>query len=195
MVSKRSIDAVVAILNDPENQRRTAEEVADLIFDEVYPAAVADAKAEVRSDTRREIIDRDATDRRLAVVGQIQFRPQEETHTVILGPFSCRGILDDPVKFRRAVEGGSAARTAGQGLAWDPKTQVSRGRFMLAPAFMRPRDAWDFFRANPEEHLPRFWRVCKGPADYLRIAEQVAQWEPGKWAERNARERDEARGD
>lgn len=167
MAGKQERDALARILADPENRLRTAEEIAELCIDAID---------EVRARTRR-----------LAVVGQIQFRPQEETHTVILGPFSCRGVLDHPDKLRKAVEGGSAARTAGQGLAWDPKTQTGRGRFMLAPAFMRPRDAWDFHRE--EEGRPEWWRICKDPRAYARIAASVADWEAGKWAARYAQER------
>lgn len=140
------------ILSDPENDDLTAEEVADLVIS---------ALDDVRSRTHR-----------LAVVGQITFPEAPETaHTAVLGPFSCRGILDTQEKFRKAVEGGSAARTAGQDLAWDPKTRAGRGRFMLAPAFMRPRQAWDFFRpeAEPDPRLER-------------IAETIARWEAGLWA-------------
>ncbi len=87
-----------------------------------------------------------AASHRLAVVGQISYETGGPPHTVVLGPFSTRGKLDSPEKFLRATEGGSAARQAGQDLAWDSKTGKGRGRFMLAPAFLRPRHAWDFFR-------------------------------------------------
>jgi hypothetical protein len=109
---------------------------------------------------------------RLAVVGQITFPEAPETvHTAVLGPFSCRGILDSQEKFLKAVEGGSAARTAGQDLAWDAKKGTGRGRFMLAPAFMRGRAAWDFFRQ--EEQVP---------VRFANITETIARWEAGKWA-------------
>jgi hypothetical protein len=143
---------VAAILSDQENQNRSAEEIADLVID---------CLDDLRARTHR-----------LAVVGQIAL-PQapETTHTVVLGPFSARGILDTQEKFRRAVQGGSAARQAGQELAWDTKTGRGRGRFMLAPAFMRPRSAWDFFRQ--EERIdPRF----------ARITETISRWEAGRWA-------------
>ncbi|MFC5799149.1 hypothetical protein [Streptomyces formicae] len=82
---------------------------------------------------------------------------------MVLGPFSARGILDSQEKFERAIQGGTAARELGQHLAWDSKTGRGRGRFMLAPAFFKPRDAWDFYRgtgpaeavAEVIEHLPR----------------------------------------
>lgn len=131
MVMKRESDAVARILSDPGNSNRTAEEVAELAI-----AALDD----IRSRTRR-----------LAVVGQIRYEPQDPPHTVVLGPFSSRGIIDAPEKFRAVVDGGTAARDAGQGLAWDSKTGKGRGRFMLAPAFLRPRDAWDFFRVARED--------------------------------------------
>lgn len=67
---------------------------------------------------------------------------------MILGPFTSRGILDTQEKFRKVLESGTAAREAGEGLAWDSKTGRGRGRFMLAPAFFRPRDAWDFYRGG-----------------------------------------------
>ncbi|MDP9611575.1 hypothetical protein [Streptomyces demainii] len=118
-------------LTDPENRNRSAEEVAEL--------AIA-ALDEIRSRTHR-----------LAVVGQVRYEPQDPPQTVVLGPFSSRGIIDAPEKFRATVSGGTAARDAGQGLAWDSKTGRGRGRFMLAPAFLRPRDAWDFFRVGRED--------------------------------------------
>ncbi|MGA4942167.1 hypothetical protein [Streptomyces cinereoruber] len=127
-MKKREIDAVASALADPENAERTAEEVA---------AAAIQALDDVRSRTHR-----------LAVVGQIQYGPQEPVHTVILGPFSCRGILDSEVKFRKALEGPLSAREAGQGLAWDPMRKRGRGRFMLAPMFWSARDAWDFYRGS-----------------------------------------------
>lgn len=105
---------------------RSAEEIAQLCIDEL--------------DDLRSV------SRRLAVVGQIQYSAEGPPHTVVLGPFSARGTLDSPEKFLRATEGGSAARQAGQDLAWDTKTGKGRGRFLLAPAFLRPRAAWDFFR-------------------------------------------------
>lgn len=150
-MSKRETDAVAAILTDPENMHRSAEEVAEL--------AIA-ALDEVRSRTHR-----------LAVVGQVQFEAPE-THTVVLGPFSARGVLDSQEKFLKATEGGSAARTAGEGIAWDSKTGAGRGRFMLAPAFRHPRDAWNFFRPKAEVD-PRL----------LRITETIRRWEAGAWAE------------
>ncbi|MFK4187241.1 hypothetical protein ACI2L4_25000 [Streptomyces sparsogenes] len=144
-MGKRETEAVATILTDPANRRRSAEEVAEL--------AIA-ALDEARSRTHR-----------LAVVGQIRYGPQDQTHTVILGPFSSRGVLDTPEKFLRAVSGGTAARDAGQGLAWDSKTGKGRGRFMLAPAFLRPRDAWDYFRDIPRD-------------DAADITAAVAGWAP-----------------
>jgi hypothetical protein len=151
-VSAREIAAVAAILTDPENRERTAEEVADLVIDQLD---------DLRARTHR-----------LAVVGQIAF-PQapETTHTVVLGPFGARGILDSQEKFLKAVQGGSAARRAGQDLAWDTKTGRGRGRFMLAPAFQRPRAAWEFFR-QPEPEIP---------ARFAWIAESIRRWEAGGW--------------
>lgn len=109
---------------------------------------------------------------RLAVVGQIRLAEAPETvHTVVLGPFSCRGALDTREKFLKAVEGGSAARTAGQDLAWDTKKGTGSGRFMLAPAFLRGRAAYDFFRQ--EEPIPE---------RFQRITASIARWEAGLWA-------------
>ncbi|MGN6126741.1 MAG: hypothetical protein ACTHON_09265 [Humibacter sp.] len=151
-MSKKENDAVAKILADPENSQRSAEEVADLVIG---------ALDDVRSRTHR-----------LAVVGQIAFPEAPETaHTVVLGPFSCRGVLDSREKFLKAVQGGSAARTAGQDLAWDARKGRGSGRFMLAPAFQRGRAAWDFFR--PEAAVdPRF----------ARITETIQRWEAGLWA-------------
>lgn len=125
---KSEVDALSKILSDPGNDDLTAEEVAERAI-----SALDDLRA--RSH-------------RLAVVGQIRYGPQEETHTVILGPFASRGVLDSREKFLKAVEGGTAAREVGQHLAWDTRTGCGEGRFMLAPAFLKPRDAWDFFRGE-----------------------------------------------
>jgi hypothetical protein len=140
----------VKILADPENSARSAEEVADLVIGTLD---------DLRSKTHR-----------LAVVGQIRFNEaQEHPHTVILGPFSARGMLDTQEKFLRALEGGSAARTAGQDLYVDPKNRLGRGRFMLAPAFSSPRQAWNFFRpAEPDV-----------PRRFAWIAESIQRWEAG----------------
>jgi hypothetical protein len=165
-VSKRENDAVADVLTNPENQNRSAEEVAELAIE---------ALDEVRAKTHR-----------LAVVGQISFSAfadaDEERHTVVLGPFSARGILDTQEKFRRATEGGSAARSAGQDLAWDSKTGKGRGRFMLAPAFLRPRSAWDFFRPPeaPKGKKEAMNLLVEPPA---HITETIARWQAGLWAD------------
>lgn len=150
-MSKRETDAVAKVLCDPENQTRSAEEVAELVIDQL------DA---VRAQSHR-----------LAVVGQLWFNEaQERPHTVILGPFSARGVLDSRDKFDKVVQGGTAARDAGQHLAWDAKTGKGRGRFMLVPAFKSSRDAWNFFREE-EPADPRFaW-----------IADSIANWQAGPW--------------
>jgi len=120
---------VATALADPENSERTAEEVAALAIQ---------ALDDVRSRTHR-----------LAVVGQIQYGPQEETHTVVLGPFSSPLLLDSEEKFRAVLERPCTdAREPAEGLAWDPASKRGRGRFMLAPVFLRPRDAWDFYRGD-----------------------------------------------
>jgi hypothetical protein len=162
----------VKILADPENSARSAEEVADLVLEKVYALVYASAKAEIRTETRREIFDKDDQARRLAVVGQIQFEGRAETHTVVLGPFHSQGLLSSEEKFRAVLDRACAeARKAGQDLTWDPKTKIGRGRFVLAPAFMRPRAAWDFFR--PEAPIdPRL----------ARITETIRRWEAGRWA-------------
>jgi hypothetical protein len=117
-----------SILTDPQNSQRTASEVAELCID---------ALDAVRARTHR-----------LAIVGQIRYGPQEETRTVVLGPYSARGLLDSEEKLRRATEGGTAAREIGQNLTWDPASKIGRGRFMFAPAFWRARDAWDYYRGD-----------------------------------------------
>jgi hypothetical protein len=150
-VSKKEHDAVAKILSDPENSERSAEEIADLVIGTLD---------DLRSKTHR-----------LAVVGQISFPEAPETvHTVVLGPFSCRGTLDTQAKFLKALEGGSAARAAGQDLYVDPKNRLGRGRFMLAPAFATPRQAWDFFRPAEPDIPKRFqW-----------IGESIRRWEAGE---------------
>jgi hypothetical protein len=146
-VSQREIASLTRILTDPENENRSAEELAVLILVKMYDLAVSTAKAEIRTETRREIFDKDSEARRLAVVGQIRYGPQEAVHTVVLGPFHASRPLRDEERLREALELPNAqAREAGQHLAWDSKTGKGEGRFMLAPAFMKPRDAWDFYR-------------------------------------------------
>lgn len=149
----REIKRLVTILSDPENESRSAEEIAALILDQVYDLAVSTAKSEIRAETRveirKEIFDRDSAVRRLAVVGQISYGPQEPLHTVVLGPFYAPSRIDTEEKFRDVLKRpNAAARDAGQHLAWDSKTGTGRGRFMLAPAFMKPREAWDFYRGT-----------------------------------------------
>jgi hypothetical protein len=108
---------------------------------------------------------------RLAVVGQISYGPQEPLQTVVLGPFRAPLQLRSEERFREALTRPcTAARDAGRYLAWDSKTGTGRGRFMLAPAFMKPRDAWDFYR--PERQ-----------ADMRHITDSIARWRPGLWAE------------
>lgn len=129
MSRKRESAALSQILADPGNSDRTAEEIAELCID---------ALDEARGRTHR-----------LLVVGQIQHHEAPGNHhTVALGPFSARGVLDSPEKFERATGGGSAAREAGRGLAWDSKTGKGKGRFMLVPCFRTSRDAYDFFRES-----------------------------------------------
>lgn len=159
------------ILSDPENSQRSAEELAQLVLERVYELAVSTAKTEIRSETRREIFETDAAARRLAVVGQLRFGPQEPTHTVVLGPFHSTV----PLRSEETLEDvlgrpNVAARDAGRHLAWDSKTQRGSGRFMLAPAFMRPRDAWDYYRPDRRP-------------DIEHITNAIARWQPGLWAE------------
>lgn len=187
-MSKRENDAVKKILADPSNDGRSAEEVADLVIqalDDVrlragYPRKVGNifAADDDRSpgEIAREAVDaleeiRSRT-HRLAVVGQISFREApEDRHTVVLGPFSSRGLLDTREKFLKALAGPSAARNAGQDLYVDPKNRLGHGRFMLAPAFTTPRQAWDFFRPEEPDVPKRFqW-----------IAESIRRWEDGGW--------------
>ncbi len=126
-MSQREVASLAKILSDPQNQSRSAEEIAQLCIDELD---------DLRSTTHR-----------LAVVGQISHGPQEAVHTVVLGPFRAPLLLRDEQRFRDALARPcTAAREAGQHLAWDSKTGKGKGRFMLVPAFMKPREAWDFFR-------------------------------------------------
>jgi len=128
-VSQREISSLAKILSDPENHSRSAEEIAQLVIDELD---------DLRSSSHR-----------LAVVGQISFGPQGAAHTVVLGPFRAPLKLSDEQRFRDALTRPcTAARDAGRHLAWDSKTGKGRGRFLLAPAFMKPRDAWDFYRGH-----------------------------------------------
>jgi hypothetical protein len=126
----RLTSAVARILSDPANRNRTADEVADAVIDTIRQS--------------------DARSQRIAVVGQISLEADwpasERRRTVVLGPFSGRGIPDTEEKFQKATEGPSGAKTAGYGLAWDAKTGTGRGRFTLAPVFSSAREAWNFWR-------------------------------------------------
>lgn len=161
------------ILNDPENVNKSAEEVAELIMDVFQDHARQLRAAEARLVADRlvaeveggrvdgipsrilEYIDEKRTQtHRLAVVGQIQ-GPQGTTHTVVLGPFRSPLPLTSEERFRAVLERPCTdAREAGERLAWDIKTGRGRGRFMLAPAFVKPSDAWDFYRGvGPAEDV------------------------------------------
>jgi hypothetical protein len=160
-VSQREITTLAKLLSDPENQNRSAEEIAQLIIDEL--------------DSLR------ATSHRLAVVGQVTFGPENTVHTVVLGPFRSPLQLKDQERFEEALKRPcTAARDAGRHLAWDSKTGTGSGRFMLAPAFMKPRDAWDFFRP-PKNHSGDPMNLLVPPPPH--IAETVERWRPGLWAE------------
>jgi hypothetical protein len=200
-VNKREVNTLVKILSDPENENRSAEEVAELAL-----AALTDYVKQIRADEvdriARQVVesiegekaggipariadaidDMRSTTHRLAVVGQIKYGPQGATHTVVLGPFRARGILDTQEKFQAAIQGGTAAREAGQHLAWDTKTGTGSGRFLLAPAFRSPRDAWDFFRP-PRDEAGQPMNLLLPPPRH--IAESVAGWKAGLWAEEN----------
>lgn len=150
-MSQREINQLAKILTDPENSSRSAEEVAQLCIDTL-------------DDLR-------TTTHRLAVVGQIRYGPQEPTHTVVLGPFRSPVKVSDEERFQAALDKPCAsARDAGRHLAWDSKSGTGSGRFLIAPAFLKPRDAWDFYR--PEKR-----------ADMQHITESIARWKPGLWAE------------
>lgn len=90
--------------------------------------------------------DHQATTQRIIVVGQIQYKDDEEPFTVALGPYSARGVLSDPEKFKRAAESHTAAHENGGKLAWDTRTGRGRGRYMVVPVLRTARDAWDFYR-------------------------------------------------
>jgi hypothetical protein len=166
-VSKREVVALEAILTDPQNSQRTASEVAQLcldalaglpkplrveeierVADKVIEAIEGDKPGGIPARVLDAIDARRAKTHRLAVVGQIKYGPQEETRTVILGPFACGSVLDSEEKLRSALERPLSAREAGQHLAWDPAKKIGRGRFMLAPMFWNARDAWDFYRGD-----------------------------------------------
>lgn len=125
----REVKVLAKILSDPDNLNRSAEEIAQLCID---------ALDDLRSASHR-----------LAVVGQISYGPQETTHTVVLGPFRSPLKLSDEERFQAALERPcTSARDAGRHLAWDSKGGTGQGRFMLAPMFAKPRDAWDYYRGE-----------------------------------------------
>jgi hypothetical protein len=145
------IAALTEVLENPDNEHISTTSICELLLDAVDL---------VRGRSHR-----------LAVVGQITHEG-EEPHVVVLGPYSARGVLDSQEKFDKAVSGGTAARSDGQQLAWDSKTGTGKGRFMLVPAFHRPRDAWDFYRPDKA-----------GESFAAEITESIARWQPGLWTE------------
>jgi hypothetical protein len=200
-VNRREVAVLAKILTDPQNQDRSAEEVAELCLaeladyvkkiraDEVdriakqvvesvegekaggIPARIADRIDDMRSATHR-----------IAVVGQIQYGPQEAPHTVVLGPFRARGTLDTEAKFLTAIQGGTAAREAGQHVAWDTKTGTGKGRFMLVPAFRAGRDAWDFYRGQgPAEDIAQVLPMIRSPHFGPVCACGLAKTEVCRW--------------
>ncbi|MEW1547561.1 hypothetical protein [Streptomyces tsukubensis] len=197
-MSRAEISAIARILSDPTNEDRTAEEVAELVFealrgtvktlradevDRVAAKAIAAVQTDDAGSIPARVLDaidaRRAQTHRLAVVGQIRYGPQDETHTVVLGPFSSRGILDSREKFLQALEGPSSARTAGLDLAWDPATKTGQGRFMLAPAFSKVRDAWDFYR-GPAKRDSEPMNMLVPPPEHIALS--LERWKPGLWA-------------
>lgn len=169
---------MAAILADPENSSRTADEVAERILaavnlfrteevrrvaEDVIEAVEGDRAEGIPRRILDAIDDKRSTTHRIAVVGQIKYDEAPGIHTVVLGPFSARGYLDSPEKFIRATAGETASRDAGQGLAWDSKTKRGKGRFMLVPVLRSARDAWDFYR---------------GEAPAPELVQAVTEWTP-----------------
>lgn len=167
-MSRREIDVIAKILNDPQNEIRTAEEVAELCL-EALTAYVKQVRADEVDRITQKIVDSiegdreggipvriaDALDRmretthRLAIVGQMSYGPQEPTRTVVLGPFRSPVPIVDEAAFQAAVgRPCTDAREAGRHLAWDVRTGRGQGRFQLVPAFAKAADAWAFYRAS-----------------------------------------------
>ncbi|ONK10407.1 hypothetical protein [Streptomyces sp. MP131-18] len=195
----RAAKAVADLLTDPENDRRTAEELAELIVGALREGIEAElerrfapralrreAKAvsevirmglddnlspeEVAGEATEKIRELDSQTDRVMVVGQIQEGPRPPL-TVALGPFSSRGKIDSPQAFLRATAGGTAARAAAEGLAWNPSTKLGKGRFMLAPIFRSPREAWAFYSQLPVEGRP-------AESDLYAAAREMTAWDP-----------------
>lgn len=163
MSRSQELKALAEVLEDPANADKTTEDISHLLIDAI------DA---VRSRTHR-----------LAVVAQLSMDSRPPL-VVVMGPYSARSILDTPDKFRNVVEAGSSARTEGQQLAWDSKTGTGRGQFMLAPAFARPRQAWDFYRPKKTDAD----EAADNPMNFLvppppHIAASIDRWEAGLWAD------------
>lgn len=133
MASVKLVKTIKAII-DPEWQ--TLDDVeAKALEDDVLD--IIEAVEEHQGSTQR-----------LLVVGQIQYDGSEEVHTVALGPFGARGVLDTPDKFKKAAEASTAAHEKGGRLAWDTKTGRGSGRYMVVPLFRTPVDAWNFYRSS-----------------------------------------------
>lgn len=160
MSRAQELKALAEVLEDPANADKSTEDISQLLIDAI--------------DSTR------SKSHRLAVVGQIYPEGASSPLTVVLGPYSSRSF-DTPEKFQKVVGSPTSARTEAQNLAWDIKMGSGKGRFMLAPAFMRARQAWDFYRpeADPVKKNPMHLLAPPPP----HITESIDRWEAGGWAE------------
>ena len=120
MASDAEIQALLPILEDPDNGDISTEELAARLI-----LALGQVKSYV---ARQERLARQRAERELvtlAVVAQYSLDGGESLHHAVLGPFAT------------PAEG----RQAAAGFVGRP-TQPGQGRFMLVPAYANTRDAW-----------------------------------------------------
>lgn len=156
------IKALAEVLEEETNQDKTTEEICGLLID---------ALDGVRSRSHRVVI-----------LAQLSY-PEAEDHlplTLAMGPYGSRQVLDTPSKWKSFLEAGSSARTEGMNLAWDNRTGRGTGRFMLAPLFRRPTDAWSFYPKPTEMTKTDPMNLLVPPP--TAVSEALERYEQGLWA-------------
>lgn len=135
MASKVLLKKIMALIEPGKDLKSLSEEE----FEELEADAL---------EILETVEEHQATSQRIIVVGQVQYKDDETPFTVALGPYSARGVLSDPEKFKKAAQDHTAAHENGGKLAWDTRTGRGRGRYMVVPVFRSARDAWDFYRGS-----------------------------------------------
>lgn len=144
-MSSKIVKAIIAIIEDESNQGEHVANIAEQILDKVE---------ELQGEQKR-----------IAVVGQIQYGGGEDAFPLVLGPYTARGTLNTEEKWRKAAESHTTSRSDGGSLAWDTTAKTGHGRYMLAPMFKNARAAWDFYRPSRpevEEEIKEIFSTIRG---------------------------------